>query len=491
MKNKLRGASSDAILLTLIKLVTIALGFVVTRLLSQHLSVYDYGTYSQVQVVISTVTTLTILGMMDGVNYFYCREPDTQKREGYISTIFTLQCILSAAAGCIVLLLSEAICVGFHNPDVKGLLIFAAVLPMMQNLLSMIQVLLISVGKARMLAFRNLTVSLVRLAAVILVVTLVKNVAVILLTTFLLDAVQIGLFGFILGKNGCRIRLARADFRLIKEILRFCAPMAVFTAISALNRDIDKYLIALMTDTETVAIYSNASKVLPFDIIMTSFCTVLLPEITRNVSAGEKEKAVSLYRLFLEIACISTGILCCGALAAAPQLMELLYSEKYLSGLGVFCIYILVDLLRFTNITMVLSAAGKTRKLMFLGIGALAANGVMNVILFRWMGILGPAVATLLTTLGSGLWILNAGARELNTTIGSFFDWKRLLIFGGESALLTMGLTWVQRWLAENRAHYLLILVGVCGGYGICMLLLQGKGLLVALKNVNKATKKQ
>lgn len=491
MKNKLRGASADAILLMLIKLVTIALGFVVTRLLSQHLSVYDYGTYSQVQVVISTVTTLTILGMMDGVNYFYCSEPDVGKREAYISTIFTMQCLISAAAGSVVLLLSEAICAGFHNPDVKRLLIFAAGLPLMQNLLSMIQVLLISIGKARMLALRNLTVSLIRLAAVIVVVTLVQNVAVILLTTFLLDAVQIGLFGFILGKNGCKIHLRSTNFRLIKEILRFCAPMAVFTAISALNRDIDKYLIALMTDTETLAIYSNASKVLPFDIIMTSFCTVLLPEITRQVSAGEKTQAASLYRLFLEIAYISTAILCCGAFAVSPQLMRLLYSEKYLSGLGIFCIYILVDLLRFTNITMVLSAAGKTKKLMFLGVGALAVNAVLNVVLFWWMGMIGPAVATLLTTLGTGLWILNAGAKELGTTIGAFFDWKVLLVFTSESGILTAILAFVQQWLAGKQVPYLLILVGICGIYGICMVLLQGKRLLAALKNVNKITKKQ
>ena len=45
MKNKQQwGTSGDAIFLTLIKLVTILLGLTVTRLLSQYLSVYDYGT---------------------------------------------------------------------------------------------------------------------------------------------------------------------------------------------------------------------------------------------------------------------------------------------------------------------------------------------------------------------------------------------------------------------------------------------------------------
>lgn len=489
-QNKLRwGTSGDAILLMSIKLVTTVLGLVVTRLLSQYLSVYDYGTYSQIMLMVSTVNTLTILGMIDGVNYFYCSERDENRRESYISTIFALQCIVNVIAGSALMLLSRQICDHFNNPDVAGLLIFSATLPLLINLLSMLQVLLVSVGKAKMLAIRNLIVSLARLAVVILVVTVVQDVAVVLLTTLVLDVAQLAFFGVILKKNNCPIRLKKVDFRLFGTIFRYCAPMGVFTAISALNRDCDKYLIGLMTDTETLAVYSNASKVLPFDIVMSSFCTVLVPAITRSVSGGEKGKAASLYRVFLEIAYISTTILCCAALAASPQLMQLLYSEKYAGGLVIFCVYILVDLLRFTNITMVLTAAGKTGALMFISIGALAANAGLNVVFYKLMGLPGPAVATLLTTLGTGLLILGLGAKELGTHIASLFDGKFLLGFAAENLVLTVLLYRVQAWLADLGIHYFVILVLICGIYGGVMLLLHGKRLLAALKNVNKTTR--
>lgn len=485
MKDKLRGASSDAVLLMVIKLVTMALGFAVTRLLSQYLSVYDYGTYSQILLIVSTVANLTILGMMDGVNYFYCSEQDAEQREKYLATIFTLQCAVSAVAGAMVLCLSGPLCAYFDNPGVSRLMIFAALLPLLQNLLSMIQILLVSVGKARMLAVRNLVVSLVRFGVVLLVVFAVRSVAVILMTTLLLDVVQIGIFVWILRKSRCAIRLKKTDFRLVRRILSYCLPMAIFVAINSLNRDCDKYLIALWTDTETLAVYTNASKALPFDIVMTSFCTVLLPEITRLVSSRENERAVELYRLLLEIACISTTVFCCAALAAAPQLMELLYSEKYLSGLTVFMIYVLVDMIRFTNITLVLSAAGRTKKLMLLGIGALAFNFALNVLLYRLMGVAGPAAATLLTTFGLGVLILRAGARELQTKISGFFDGKYLLIFLTESLVLTLVLYRVQTWLAARGLHYFAVLVLVAGLYGGVMLLLHGKRLLRDLKRVN------
>lgn len=138
--------------------------------------------------------------------------------------------------------------------------------------------------------------------------------------------------------------------------------MAVYTALNTINRDCDKYIIAAMTNTETLAVYTNASKKLPFDLITSSFITVLLPKITRLISNKEEQETVKVYRAFLEFSYSSTIILACGAIAAAPQLMNLLYTEKYLSGISIFVVYILVDIMQFTNITLILSASGKTKR---------------------------------------------------------------------------------------------------------------------------------
>lgn len=475
----------------MIKLVTILLGFAVTRLLSQYLSVREYGTYSQVMLIVSTVNTLTILGMIDGTNFFYCCEADIRKREAYISTIFALQSIIGVAAGSLVMILSTQICAYFDNPDVADLLFFSAALPLPINLISMIQVLLVSTGKAKMLAIRNLIVSVIRLLAVLLVVSVVKSVVVVLATTLLMDVIQVALFGWILKNNGCPIRLGNVDFRLVGRILQYCAPMGVFTAVTALNRDCDKYLIGLMTNTETLAVYTNASKVLPFDIVMNSFCTVLVPQISKRIGEKDKKAAAELYRQFLEISYISTTILCCAALSMAPQLMQLLYSSKYVSGLSVFCIYILVDLLRFTNLTMVLAAAGKTKKLMMFSLCALLMNVVLNVLLFYLFGVTGPAIATLVTTFALGAVIIYSGSKELETQVRQLFDGKYLLLFAAENLIAVLVFGWLQRWFAEKGMHYILVLLLVGGCYGLTMLLLHGKRLLRALKMVNRVTRKR
>lgn len=488
-KTLLRGTSADAVLLTVIKLVTVALSFAVTRLLSEHLSVLAYGTYSQVLLIVSTITSLTILGMVDGVNFFFCGQSDEEKRNSYVSTIFCLQCIISGLAGAMVLVLQPVICNGFDNPELGKLLVFAAVIPMFQNLLAMMQVLLVAVGKARVLAARNLVVSIVKLVVVVVVVALVKNVAVILTATALLELGQILLFGFFLRANHCPIRLGSIRLRLSGEILKYCIPMAVFIALNSLNRDCDKYLISVWTNTETLAVYSNASKPLPFDLLIASFTTVLIPKLTRLISGREFDRATSLYRAFLELAYVSTGIMCCAALVVSPQLIQLLYSSKYMSGLGIFAVYILVDLVRFTNITLILSVAGKTKKLMLVATGAVIGNLALNMVLFRLFGVIGPAVATLVTTLITGVLILSFGAKELRTGLLRLFDWKYFALFAAESLAAFAALYPLQRWMSQQGIGYLLIMLVVGGAYAGILLMLNGKRFLRTLRNINRMSK--
>ena len=487
-RNILKNTSGDALLLTAVKLMTIVLNFAVTRLMSQNLSLHDYGTYSQILLLVSTVSSLTILGMIDGVNFYYCSEQEPEKRDAYVATLFAMQCIVSVVAGGVVMLLTGVLSKGFDNPDMSKLMVFAAMLPMLQNLINMLQVLLVSVGKAKVLALRNLLVSVLRLAVVLVMVWFVKNVAVVLTATLLMDVLQIVAFGGILRKNKCRIRFKNTDFRLAGQILRYCIPMAMFIMMRSVNRDLDKYMIGLWTDTETLAVYTNASKPLPFDIILHSFVTVLVPQMTRLVAGDRKDRAFSLYRTMLELGCLATVIPCLAAITVAPQLMQLLYSEQYMSGLTVFYLYILVDMLQFTNMTMVMCACEKTGSLMLVGFGTLGINALLNSVLYRYMGIAGPALATLIVTLISGILLVCLSTKALGAKLRHIADWKFLALFGAENLVITGLLGQLQWWLRSLSWNYLAILCLVAVLYAGVFLLLHGKRLKQNVQVLNSKT---
>ena len=455
------GSSGDALLLTAVKLMTMLLSLVTTRLLSQYLTTYDYGTYSQVLLISSTIASITILGMMDGMNFFFCSEKDTERREAYVATIYLMQLALGVIMGAAVML---PICAYMDNPELKKLMLFAAILPTLQNLIYISQVLLISVGKAKVLALRNLVISVLKLAAIIIVVHFVKDIALILIVSVLLDAFQLLIFYFILRKNGCLIRFTKADLRLILPILRYCVPMAVFVMLNTLNRDCDKYVIAAFTDTETLAVYTNASKALPIDIVMSSFITILLPVITRGISEKRNSETIEVYRLFLEISYISTAVLGGCILVSAPEFVSLLYSDKYLGGLSVFCIYILIDMVKFMSITLLLTAAGKTRILMFISLGAILSNIGLNILFFKLMGLIGPAIATLAVTFAAGILILYFSAKELDGRIRELFDLRFLIKFFAvlTAAVFLFGYIRILLEKLEMNSYLILAVCSAC-----------------------------
>lgn len=488
LKTIFSGASGDSFFLIFVRVITLVLGILITRVLSGHFSLQEYGTYSQIMLLITTISSMTTLGMMDGINFFFCREGVAEKRDSYISTIFGLQYIVGAFVSAMVLLCTVPIAKYFGNDSVKPLIIFAAVLPIIQNTIQLLQVLFVAIGKAKQIAVRNFIVSVLKLVAVTLSCYVFNNIAVVFLCQLITDGLQVAYFMIVLNKNNCKINLFKFNKTLIREILTYCVPMAMFAVIKSLNRDANKFVISYFTDTETLAVYTNASKLLPFDIIMASFVTVLMPYITRYISNKKYEQCHTLYKSFLELSYISTTILAMGAICVAPELMRFLYTEKYTTqsfGIVVFIIYIIVDIMSVLNITLILSAAGKTKIIMLASVGTFVVNMILNILLFFAMREVGPALSTLIVTVGQGIILLSLGAKELKTNIIRMFDIKYLLNFIVQLIICSTLAIILRNLMVFNNVHYIIVLfVGYAFFVGI-LLLLNIKRLFKNFKVIN------
>lgn len=184
---------------------------------------------------------------------------------------------------------------------------------------------------------------------------------------------------------------------------------------------------------------------------------------------------------FLELSYIATSILAIGAVCVAPELMRFLYTEKYASssfGITVFIIYILVDVISVLNITLILSAAGKTKTILFASIGAFFANIILNVGLFWLMGEVGPAVTTLLVTFVQGIVILSLGAKEIKTSILKMFDIKYLLLFIVQNGIFIIGVSMLRKLMVDKAVHYMIILFACYATYVLALLAINRKRLL-------------
>lgn len=122
---------------------------------------------------------------------------------------------------------------------------------------------------------------------------------------------------------------------------------------------------------------------------------------------------------------------------------------------------------------------------MRLGFLGLAANFVLNILFYRLMGFAGPALATLLVSLGLGITILHFSAKELHTSIRGLFDCKYLLTFALECIGGTAAFSAARRWLETTQMHYLAVMIAVCAGYALCVGLPNAKRFLHDLKKIS------
>lgn len=479
------GAATNSVLLTFVQVITTLLGLIVTKLLSVNFSLEEYGTYSQALLVTTTVTSLSILGLTNATNYFYNRTSDETQQEIFLSTIFTIQYVVGTICGILVIVFRGGIAQYFANDRLKNILIIVAFTPFLTNLIQMYQTLFVSIGKAKVIAIRNLFVSLIRLITVIIACYVLNNIVTVLMVILGLDIIQVAYFSILFTKYRHPIRIKNARSDLISEILHFSIPMAIYVLTNSLSRDIDKYVVSAFSNTETLAIYTNAAKVLPFDMLTASLITVLVPIITRYINSKQHIEAQKVFKLYLRVGYILTCTFVGGAIAVSKQLMLFLYDTKYLVGLPIFIVYLFIDMIRFANVTTILSGAGKTRILMSISVSMLLANSILNVIAFKTVGLIGPALVTLILTMAMTLVLLHFGAREIKCTIKSLFDFKEIGLIAFEILAFGIGAHFLSNALMKLGVSYVINLIISYGMYIIAMCSTNSKRIIGCLKALN------
>ena len=495
-KISFKGASWDSIFLAVTKIVTTLASIIEAKILSVGFNLTDYGTYSEIHVVISICTALLLLGLGDALNYFYNNQStgyDKEKRIRFVNTIFALELI----AGIILalgLFFGRGLISGYYsNPDISPLIIFIAFRPMIANMISLYQILFVSVGRAKIIATKNLILSLINMGVLIVSVYIFHNIRAVFICTLTVSVFQLLFFALYFGKKEFLLSPRKVDFSLVKKIIPYALPMGVYALTSTLARDTDRLVIGFLSNTETVAIYTNCSKILPFDIISASFATVLIPYIMRYITGGDG-RSISLFKNYLKIGYYSVFIFGFGTILVTHQIIPFLYDSKYLTqtSIFVFILYVIDSMLKFASVHLILVAAGKTKTIMGYSLFVLGANVILNVALFYLFGLIdpsfamvGPAVSTLIVTAGYTLAILNQTRKILNTTWNKLFDARDLFLFIGCIFAVGGATYFVKYWLLKTPLNEYIVMFISLALFAGSILILFHKRILTAIKTIN------
>lgn len=460
----------DALMISGIKATAILINILSAAILSRMISLESYGTYSTGNLIVSTAASITILGMMDASNYYY--HQDQLNKKDCINTVGFLQILIGIACAVAIIMSGDLISAFFQNPMLNGIFVYIAFRPMLENLSNSLLSLQMAIGSTRAVGIQNALFAIGKLFSVLLTVFVTKNITTVFLAYLLMDAATVWYY----YRNFKRAEFAINPFAyrkdLVLPVLRFAVPMGIYVMTNNLARDLDKLVIGYYESTAQLAIYSNCATLLPLGIVSSAFMTIIIPVMTRLVQQERYEPARALFRDYLSIGLISTSILAAACIILAEESILLLYGEKYLSGRPIFVLYILVDLIKFANITLVLAAKGKTKSLMNISMGMLVTNGILNLLFYQCMGVMGPALATVVTTLGMSIILLKKSGDILSVSLSKLFDWKKLGKFGVSLiATSVAALKLRQVLLRWNVGFFLrLLIVGSLFCCGMCLL---------------------
>lgn len=139
--------------------------------------------------------------------------------------------------------------------------------------------------------------------------------------------------------------------------------------------------------------------------------------------------------------------------------------------------------MQFTNITLILSASGKTKTLMLLSGGSIVLNIGMN-FCFPFARGYRPGHSDTFN------YIIDWGGNpllqreKLGTRITGFFDFRYLIRLLAENIAAVTVLACLRNLLESAGLNNLLILLLICGTYYVILLALNKKRLIVNLKEI-------
>lgn len=422
MKNNI---GKNAAVLTASKIITLTIGVISAMLLSRFRTLDEYGTYSQLIMITTLANSFFMLGLPNSTNFFLSRAEDSEERKKFLSVYYSLSTIICIIIGVLLAVTAPLPAIYFKNALIPSYAFFLAVFPWTRIIIGSISNVLVVYQKTKLLMLVNICQTGTTLAS-ILVVKVFGWTFKEYLIIYLISEAIIALWVYLIVNNlEGRLKFT-FDSRLIKAIFRYSIPIGLAGLVGTINIEIDKLMIGRLFDTESLAIYTNASKELPLTIVASSLTAVLLPQMAKYMKKGENEKAVEIWGYSIRL---SYTIICFFVMASvvfAPQIMSILYSDKYLPGVGVFRIYSLVLLLRTTYFGIVLNATGKTKFILWSSIASLALNVVLNYLFFLLFGFEGPAIASFLSIALVNILQLVASSKILNISFKNIFPWKSL-----------------------------------------------------------------
>lgn len=377
------------------KIFRMGLGFIVLIWITRYLGPERFGLLSYSQSLVSIVLAFASLGLDSVV----IRElvKNNAKRDILLGTAFYLKLFASFTAILFIIILNEFCLAQDESKILINIISFSIIF----NSFNVIDMYFQSHVLSKYVVYSN---SISFLISSIVKIFLIYNEFDLIYFAYslVLDSFMVAIgYLYIYKLKNIKVVLWKYDKQLARNFLRSAWPL-VFVAVSAfVYTRIDQIMIKYMIDAEAVGNYAAAVKVSElFYFIPAIIVSSIFPKVIEAKQASEENYLKLLEKLYRLVVWIAIPIAICMSLFSSI-IIDILYGEQYSKADEVLALLswgIVLTAIGSVFVKM-LYAENFEKKYLYKSIFGMLINIFLNYILLPIYGIMGAAIATLITLL--------------------------------------------------------------------------------------------
>lgn len=370
--------------------------FFLLPIITKSLGAYYYGLWAQINITVSLISPLALMGLSMGLIRFLSSETKKEVIKEAVYSILFFVTISGLLASFLLYSFSKPLATyGFKEPG-AAYFIQAGSLLILLSVLEPVSLFYFRVFRQiKRFSFLTLIEALGKLLFILVLLKMGYGLFGVIAATLLVQgAIVLVAFLTIVSQIGFVI----PRFTYIKEYLQFSLPLTPNALIRWVTESSDKYLVTYFLGLGSVGVYSAACSFGSLiQLLVSPLQLILLPELSKlydENKIGQVESYMShSLRYFLLISIPAVF----GLSALAKPLLSVFTTEDFLSGWLVIPVIAFSGLMAgivqiFINTLFILK---KTKAQTYFNLAGAVSNTLINLVLIPTIGIVGAALSTL------------------------------------------------------------------------------------------------
>ena len=224
--------------------------------------------------------------------------------------------------------------------------------------------------------------------------------------------------------------------RGVRALLHYGLPLALTGLAGKFAFQFDRLVVSRDFTPALFAVYVVGAVELPLTVIVQqSVNAVLIPALARHFAAGDIPGMAALWRRAIRRTSLVLLPLFVFFMLTANETIHLLFGASYAQSADVFRIYLLLVPLRVATYGLITQAIGRTQINLTASFVLLALNAALVLALVGPLGLIGPALGTVLATFGMAIYYLIRLRAVLGLSVRALFPWSVVAVNLALSAL--------------------------------------------------------